>query len=95
MPAYCLADIDVHDMPRYQRYRETVGATVAQYGGKFLVRAHPFEVKEGTWQPHRLVLIEFPDKASLDRWYASPEYQAIVAHRLEATRTNVVMIDAG
>ena len=29
------------------------------------------------WEPHRLVVLEFPDMASLKAWYASPEYVLI------------------
>lgn len=93
MPAYCIADIDVTDMSRYQRYRDGVGATIAQYGGHFLVRANPHEVKEGQWQPHRIVLIAFPTRAALDRWYASPEYAAVAPHRFEAAKTDLVFVD--
>ena len=93
MPAYCIADIDVTDMPRYQRYREGVGATIEQYGGRFLVRANPHEVKEGHWKPHRLVLIVFPTRAALERWYASPEYALVAPHRYDSAKTDLVFVD--
>jgi uncharacterized protein (DUF1330 family) len=39
MAAYVIGDIDVTDPAAFQEYRDRVGATVEQYGGRFVVRA--------------------------------------------------------
>ena len=31
------------------------------------------------WNPERVVIIEFPDMDSLNRWYGSPEYPPLIA----------------
>src|SRR3954463_76094 len=46
-------------------------------GGRYLARGGLHEVLEGDWEPHRLVVLEFPDMASLKAWYDSPEYAPI------------------
>ena len=55
MPAYVVAEVEVTDPAVYEEYRKLVPATVARYGGKFLVRGGTVETKEGGWQPKRLV----------------------------------------
>jgi uncharacterized protein (DUF1330 family) len=93
MAAYLIANVDVHDQTRYDNYRRHVLPTVEAYGGRFLVRAGPFEVVEGDWQPKRLVILEFPDMATAKRWYASPEYQEVVKDRWASTNSQAVFVD--
>jgi uncharacterized protein (DUF1330 family) len=93
MPAYCIADIDVFDPAGYDKYRSQVLPTITKYGGRFLVRGGPFEVREGDWQPHRLVLLEFPSVEQARGWYDSPEYQAIIGLRTSASRGKFVIVE--
>ena len=71
MPAYVIADIEITDAAGYEEYRRRVPATVAQYGGRYLVRGGAAETLEGDWQPRRLVVLEFPSIAQARRWYDS------------------------
>jgi uncharacterized protein (DUF1330 family) len=57
MSAYVIVDIDVHDAPGLEEYRKQVPATIAKYGGRFVVRGGKFETLEGHWQPKRLVVL--------------------------------------
>ncbi len=79
MAAYFVVDIkEITDAQLYAEYREGVGATLEQYGGKFLVRGGAYETIEGDWQPQRLVILEFADVESFKRWYHSPEYSQLL-----------------
>jgi uncharacterized protein (DUF1330 family) len=70
-----------------------VPATVAKYGGRFLVRGGAHETVEGTWKPNRLVIIEFPSLARAREWYDCAEYKGPKDLRIKAGRTNLVMVD--
>ncbi|GIF63935.1 hypothetical protein Ais01nite_19700 [Asanoa ishikariensis] len=73
-------------------YLEQVEATVKPYGGKWLANGEP-TVVEGAW--HGLVvLMEFPDRAAAETWYASPEYQRILPLRLNNAISDIVLIDS-
>ena len=93
MPAYVLADVTVTDLPAMEEYRKQVPATLAKYGGRFLVRGGAHRTVEGDWKPTRLVVIEFPSLADAQRWYDSEEYRAPKALRMRAGRTSVVIVD--
>ena len=93
MPAYVLADVTVTDLPAMEEYRKQVPATLAKYGGRFLVRGGAHQTVEGDWKPARLVVIEFPSLADARRWYDSEEYRAPKALRMRAGRTSVVIVD--
>ena len=93
MAAYLIVDIEVRDPVLFEEYRKRVPATVAQYGGRFLVRGGAFETLEGTWRPNRLVVIEFPSMEQARRWYASEEYREPLAMRLKASSGNLVLVE--
>jgi uncharacterized protein (DUF1330 family) len=93
MPAYVIAEVTVTDPPAMEEYRKQVPATLAKYGGRFVVRGGAIQTLEGDWKPSRLVVIEFPSRADAQRWYDSEEYRAPKALRMRAGRTNLVIVD--
>jgi len=92
MPAYLIADTHITDQQTYDEYKRQVPPLVARFGGRFLVRGGPHEVLEGTWQPARLVVIEFPDMNTLKAWYNSPEYAPLLALRQPAATDHLVAV---
>ncbi len=64
MPAFVIADIDVHDPDRYADYKVGSPGSIAEFGGRFVARGGAVEALEGDWAPARLVVIEFPDSDS-------------------------------
>jgi uncharacterized protein (DUF1330 family) len=93
MAAYLIADVDVTDAAAFEEYKREVPATEQRYGGKYLARGGPTKLLEGVWEPHRLVIIEFPDMASLMEWYNSPEYSRLKAIRQRSAKTNIIALD--
>jgi uncharacterized protein (DUF1330 family) len=93
MPAYLIADVEVHDPDVYSEYRHQVLPLVQKHGGKFVVRGGKHEVLEGEWQPARLVVIEFPDMAALQAWYRSPEYTVLIKLRQGVSRGSLVAVE--
>ena len=93
MPAYVIADVAVTDPALMDEYRKLVPATIAAYGGRFVVRGGAHQKVEGDWSPSRLVLIEFPSMEQARRWYDSEEYRAPKAMRIKAGRTNLVFVE--
>jgi uncharacterized protein (DUF1330 family) len=93
MPAYVIAEIEVTHPAGYDSYRPLAGASVAQYGGKFLVRGGESELIEGGPEPKRLVVIEFADMAAAKRWYNSSEYQEALKIRLANSRGRMVFVE--
>jgi uncharacterized protein (DUF1330 family) len=82
MPAYFIAEVDVTNSEAYEPYRALAGASIAQYGGRFVVRGGKAELIEGSPAPKRVVVIEFADAGAAKRWYNSPEYQKALPIRL-------------
>jgi len=70
-----------------------VPGTLAQYGGRFLVRGGATELVEGEPEPKRIVILEFADAAAVKRWYHSPEYQKILPGRLENASCRAFIVE--
>ena len=75
MTGYVIAESPHMDTPEVRRYRELAQASIAQYGGRYLVRSALPDALEGTWPAaSRMVIIEFPSLEQANGWYTSPEY---------------------
>jgi uncharacterized protein (DUF1330 family) len=93
MAAYVIGDIEVTDPAAFQEYRNRLGATIEQYGGRFVIRGGRVNAKEGDWQPHRLLMLEFPSFEQAERWYNSSEYKPLIAIREKAARTHLIIAE--
>jgi uncharacterized protein (DUF1330 family) len=93
MPAYLIADIEVTNPAEFEEYRKGVPATIAQYGGKYIVRGAPVESLEGGWTMKRVVILEFPSMAQAKAWYNSPAYKDLLALRLRSTKSKAVLVE--
>jgi uncharacterized protein (DUF1330 family) len=92
-PAYYVAEVKVNDPEAMKPYREGVGATVKQYGGRYIVRGTKIEAVEGTPPDGVVAILEFKSIADAHRWHNSPEYQAIVGIRHKAATTRLFLVE--
>jgi uncharacterized protein (DUF1330 family) len=93
MSAYIIAEVEVTDPSTYASYRAQTPGVVARHGGRFIVRGGAAETLEGEGEPGRLVVLEFPDLAAARRFYASPEYQAIIGIRHQAAKSRLILVE--
>jgi uncharacterized protein (DUF1330 family) len=93
MTAYLIANIKIFDQKTYDDFNSRVNATIEKFGGRFLARAGKHESLEGTWQPTRLVLIEFPGMAALKGWYGSSDYAPLLELRQTAAYCDVLALE--
>ena len=94
MATYLIADITVHNPERYRDYVRQVPAFIEKHQGSYAVRGGEVEIREGDWQPQRLIVLEFPDKEHANAFLDDPEYQAVAAIRHAAATTNLVLVDS-
>jgi uncharacterized protein (DUF1330 family) len=93
MSAYVIADVEVIDSAGYEQYRQQVPATIAAFGGRYLVRGGALTALEGDWLPKRCVILEFPSMAQLEAWYDSPAYVPLRALRERTTKSRLVKVE--
>ncbi len=73
-------------------YLQRIDATLQPFDGHFIVHGGQPDVLEGS-SPGTLIVIEFPDRAAAEQWYASGAYQAILPLRTENADGTVFLID--
>jgi uncharacterized protein (DUF1330 family) len=83
---------DVKMGPEIVEYLERIDATLAPYGGRFIVHGGAPEMLEGASRGV-LIVIEFPDRSRAREWYESPEYQEILPLRSENSSSTIFIID--
>ena len=94
MPGYVIVSSSVKDPERFKEYGERAPATVAMYGGRYLVRGSAHESVEGDWMPERLTVIEFPSVEDARRWHDSEEYRPLRELRAPIAEFNVLIAEA-
>lgn len=93
MPAYYIGEHIVTNSIVFNDYLAKVVPMIELFGGRYLTKPGTHEVLEGNWKPNRVVIIEFPDKASIRAWYSAPEYQPLIAMRQGATTDVMIMLE--
>ncbi len=93
MPAYVVSDVTALDAEAFASYRALAAGSIAQYGGRYLVRGGAIEPLEGNWSPRAIVSVEFPDRERARAWYRSPEYAAALAVRDKALSRRLILVD--
>ncbi len=92
MAAYVVNAIWVKDAETFQTYVVQVPATLAPFGGRYVVRSGATETVEGD-PPGRIVILEFPDRAAALAWRASAAYQAILPIRDASSTSRVYVVE--
>jgi uncharacterized protein (DUF1330 family) len=93
VPAYIVADVDVHDPASYERYKALAPPAIAAHGGRYLARGGRTEVLEGSWSPRRAVILEFPTLEQAKAWWASVEYAEGKALRQASAQTDMFVVE--
>lgn len=93
MAGYIIVDVKVTDPEAYERYRASVPATLAAYGGKFIVRGGRAETLEGDWEPNRIVVVEFESVEKAKAWWSSEDYAAPKRLRQSASITRMIVVE--
>jgi uncharacterized protein (DUF1330 family) len=94
MPAYVIAEHDVHDPVGYDKARPGAAAAIAKHGGRYLTTGvGETQLIEGTEPPKRIVLLEFPDMDSARRFYESQEYRDARTTRQAASRSRLILAE--
>lgn len=96
MPAYMIVTAKIADREAFiQGYGAAAARLVAQYGGKYVLRAPGAELLEGVFGDGASVVIsEWPDKAAARAFWDSPDYAAAKRLRDGVADVQVILIEA-
>ena len=93
MTAYAIARLqDVTMGPEIVEYLEKIDATLAPYGGRYLIHGGNSEVLEGSWQGDTIML-GFPNLEQAQAWYRSEAYRRILPLRTANAVGDVILVE--
>jgi uncharacterized protein (DUF1330 family) len=87
MSAYVISEVEMRDAAGF------AAKTIAQYGGRYLVRGGAASVIEGGPPPKTMIVVEFPTMERLREWYASPEYAEALKVRQTALDRRLIFVE--
>jgi uncharacterized protein (DUF1330 family) len=93
MAAYVISELEVRDATAIESYRTLAAQSIAQYGGRYLVRNGATSIAEGEPPPKSIVVVEFPSMARLREWYASSEYAEALKVRQTALDRRLIFVE--
>jgi len=92
--AYVIIDIDVVDLTGFDEYRNNVVELVEKCGGKYIVASNEIDTLEGSWEPKRLVIIQFDSAEAAKAWLSCDEYRDLREVRHRTANTNMILVQA-
>ena len=93
MPAYLIGHITVRNPDKWQIYIEGVRKSLMPFEAEIVFRGKCAAVLAGEHPHENAVVIKFPDQATLQNWYHSDSYQALVPIRDEAADVVIISYD--
>lgn len=91
MSACVIGHITVKDEEKWAQYRAQVPATLAPWGAELLFRGQRADILAGQHEHFDTVVIRFPDADTVDAWYQSTAYQALIPLRQQAAVLDLVV----
>jgi uncharacterized protein (DUF1330 family) len=93
MSAYVISELEVRDPATIETYRTIAAKSIAQYGGRYLIRGGAASIAEGGPPPKSIVVVEFPSMERLREWYGSPEYAEALKVRRTALDRRLIFVE--
>jgi uncharacterized protein (DUF1330 family) len=94
MSAYLIGHITIKNPDKWKIYVEGVQQSLIPFSAEVVFRGKRAAVLTGDHPHHHTVVIKFPDQPTLQQWYRSDIYQALISVRNEAADVVIISYDA-
>ena len=92
-PAYAVALVNVKDTDKMAEYISQAAPLIKAYGGKVIAKGQVQTLLAGNLKAEAIAVAEFPNGKTIDNFYNSVAYQAIIPLRDQAA--DVVFFTVG
>ncbi len=93
MPAYLIGHITVNNPDKWKIYVEGVQKSLKPFEAEVVFRGKLATVLAGEHPYQLTVVIKFSDQPTLQQWYHSDAYQALIPVRDEAADVVIISFD--
>ena len=94
MSAYLIGHITINNSDKWKTYVTGVQKSLIPFEAEVVFRGERATVLAGEHPHQHTVVIKFPDQPTLQQWYHSDAYQALIPVRDEAADVVIVSYDA-
>ena len=97
MSAYFVVTTKISDSSKrelYNEYIEKVKPIAESYDGVYIVRSEKISFLSKTWNPDRVIIIEFPTPNRILTWLSSSEYKEIANLRLDSVFSEAIIVES-
>lgn len=84
---------EITDYETYKDYVSKARPVIESFGGKYLVSTQDIKMISKNWNPLRIIIIKFPDMETLERCFASEEYNKIVHLRKNSVIGETIAVE--
>ncbi len=93
MIKYFVAQTRVSNPDEYAHYLEKFDDIFSRFKGEYIAIDESPILLEGSWDYTKSVLIKFNSKKDFEDWYYSEDYQNIMKHRLNSSKSDIILIE--
>lgn len=95
MAAYMIVFCKINDRDRFvEDYARPTAALLAKFGGEYILRTPKVSALEGDFgEGLASVVSKWPDRASIERFYHSPEYAPLKAARQPLADCRIIVAE--
>ncbi|MEO1238251.1 MAG: DUF1330 domain-containing protein [Pseudomonadota bacterium] len=93
MTALIVARFDVKNPEKMDAYATAAGPAVLAYGGEFVAIGEKVSALVGDNAMQSIAIVRFPDVATANTWFVSPEYSACKPLREEAAEMQFTLYE--
>jgi len=90
MTAIFIATSRIKDAQKFADYGARAGATFAPFDGQLVAKGKAGDALAGASDHQVAAVVRFADMKTLEAWYGSPDYQALIPLRDEAVDMTLV-----
>jgi uncharacterized protein (DUF1330 family) len=94
MSAYLIGHITINDPEKWKIYVEGVQKSLIPFEADVVFRGKRATVLTGEHPYQHTVVIKFSDQPTLQKWYHSDAYQALISVRDEAADVVIISYDS-
>lgn len=92
-PAYIYVEMTIRDPEHFRQYTALSAPAVHAAGGRYVVAGSKPEVVEGTFDAHRIVVVQFPSVERAREFYHAAAYQAAKEKRAGAAEFKMLLLE--
>lgn len=93
MSAFLIVHATITDMDKLKDYSESAALTLKTFGAEVMFKGKVTDILSGDHHSKMSIVIKFADQQTLNNWYHSKDYQALIPLRESAMTAVFISVE--